>query len=323
MSVVDEGELAPVALAAARGDVDGSRGGRRGAADLGEELLRHREADPDRVHLLDDDERGVVGLHDVAGVDAEAAGAAGERRADRAVAEIEIRALDGGAIGGHRGGERGGVRAPGFVVFGGDVLLLRQVGVAGGVGGGVVGQRLVACELRLGGVEGCPEGARVDREEQVAAADLLALDEVDLVEDAADLGANLDIAHRLEGADSLPLHGDVGDRGDGGGHRQGGRRRRRGRFRAGRDERERRDEEERCGGARATAAAVVAGSGHEFPREASSSAAATGGSSRPMSCRSWARARNQEARDCTSSARAVARARWAASRSRMLPAPAR
>ena len=70
----------PGMIASMRGGLGGER-----AADLRQVLLRHREADIDRRHLVDGRHRRGVGLaHEIADLDVGRADAAGDRRADRA-----------------------------------------------------------------------------------------------------------------------------------------------------------------------------------------------------------------------------------------------
>ena len=83
-------------------------------------LLEHRqlrfgnaERHVDRRDLVDDDQRRrVVGAHEIALVDHQRAGAAGDRRGDRRVLELDLGVLDGGAVGADRRLERrrGGAR---------------------------------------------------------------------------------------------------------------------------------------------------------------------------------------------------------------------
>ena len=64
-------------------------------------LLRHREADEDRLDLRDGDERGVLaGLDEVAEVDEPGAGAPVDRRADVGVLQVEVGGVDLRLVGG-------------------------------------------------------------------------------------------------------------------------------------------------------------------------------------------------------------------------------
>ncbi len=85
--------------------LDGGGFRRQRLADLGQNLLRHREADIDRRHLVDGRHRRGVGLaHEIADLDGGRADAAGDRRGDGAIAELDFEifeqpgvGLDGGA----------------------------------------------------------------------------------------------------------------------------------------------------------------------------------------------------------------------------------
>ena len=66
-------------------------------AHLGELLLRHGEVDVDRPHLVDHHQRvDVVRLDQITGLQQHLADEAIERRADRAVLEVEARILERG-----------------------------------------------------------------------------------------------------------------------------------------------------------------------------------------------------------------------------------
>ena len=70
--------------------------------DVGHAVLRHRELHVDRVHLRDHrDAGGRVGRHVVARVDRAQADAAGHRRGDAGVVEVELGGRLGGAVGDH------------------------------------------------------------------------------------------------------------------------------------------------------------------------------------------------------------------------------
>ena len=85
------------------------------------------ERDVDRRDLVDGDERRlIVGAHQVAGVDHQRAGAAGDRRADGGVLQLHLRVLDRGAIGGERGLERGDAGARGVALLARDDAALRR-----------------------------------------------------------------------------------------------------------------------------------------------------------------------------------------------------
>ena len=191
------------------------------------------------MDAVDHDQRiaDVVGLHDVALVDQEIAGAPVDGRADLRVRELQPHVLHRrlvrphhGARGLHRrlvGLDRGGqaqlVRADLVVLLARDHAAVDQPPVAILLDHGIVVLRLVAREVGLGlgdlrlmlGELGARllerglEGARVDGEEEVAGLDVLALLEVDPGDLAADLGEHGHRRRRLHVADGPHPHGDV------------------------------------------------------------------------------------------------------------------
>ena len=168
------------------------------ALDALELLLRHREGDVDRVDAVDHDQRiaDVVGLHDIALVDQEIAGAPVDGRADLRVRELQprvlhrrlvrphhgARGLHRGLVGLDRGGQAQLVRADLVVLLARDhaavdeppvailldhgIVVLRRV--AREVGLGLADLRLMLGELGARLLERGLEGARVDGEEEVA-----------------------------------------------------------------------------------------------------------------------------------------------------------
>ena len=169
--VVDEAEHAArrIGDAARAAGADVHRQG--GAAVLPEQREvhdRHGEADEDRVDLVDRDERLSARLHEIPLLHEQAAGAAGDRRADGRELQVEPRGLDVRAVRRERGavGLGGGLRL--LVLLGGDVLLRDERLVALEVGLGVGELRLVAGEDPERLVEHRLIGARVDLEEELA-----------------------------------------------------------------------------------------------------------------------------------------------------------
>src|SRR4030095_13457745 len=120
-------------------------------------------------------ERDVVGLAAVADLDHQAPRPTVDRRADRAVAHVQARALDRRLVGADGRGDRRGVGLDAVVLLLGDVVLLDQVLVALHVGVGVGQLRVVAGQRRRGLGERRLIGTRVDRNQLVAFADVLAL----------------------------------------------------------------------------------------------------------------------------------------------------
>ena len=90
-----------------------------------------RKRDVDRRDLIDGDKRRlIVGAHQIAGVDHERAGAAGDRRANGGVLELHLRILDRGAVGGERALERGDSGLRGVALLARDDAALHQLLVA-------------------------------------------------------------------------------------------------------------------------------------------------------------------------------------------------
>ena len=98
--VLDHGDLAVGALVVAGNDRLHGRGfGRDGLANVGKIFLRHREADVDGRSLIDGRHRRGVGLtHEIADLDVGHADAAGNRRADRAEAKLDLQIFELGAV---------------------------------------------------------------------------------------------------------------------------------------------------------------------------------------------------------------------------------
>ena len=211
------------------------------AAHGGEVLFRHVEVDEDGRDLMDHHQRNVVGLHQIAGVDQQVAGASGEGRADLAVTEIELgggrRRSDRYRARPWRSRCRPGWRArirgrrrrwccawsdwdarddAGFGEFGVAIgIALVEFGLGGIAGQG--GFRLgdlgaVAGHVGFGLAESFLVGARIDLEEKIALGDVLAFGEADAQKLAGDLRFDLHDGGRFHGADHAQFggHGFLG-----------------------------------------------------------------------------------------------------------------
>ena len=201
----------------------------------GQRLLRDREDDVDRLQLRDDQNADLIrGVQNIADVDQPYAGAAVDRRVDRAIVERGFGAVDRGLIGPHL---RLQLRHQIFLRV---ILLLRTVMADG--------QLLVAHEIesRIG------EGGLVlrlfrdgliilglieiglDQRHDVALLHVLAFVEGELDEAAVDLRVDRRRVERLHGSHRVDGHGHVRQPRGRGGHgnrrsrRFGPRRRRRG-----------------------------------------------------------------------------------------------
>ena len=120
-----------------------------------------RKRHVDRRDLVDDDERRlIVGADQIAGVDHQRAGSAGDRRADGRVLQLHFRVLDGGAIGGDVGFERRRGRARGVALLARDDAALDELLGALHDRLGVRGLRGVALEVRFGLCSAASSGRR-------------------------------------------------------------------------------------------------------------------------------------------------------------------
>ena len=147
--------------------------------------LVDREVGVDRVDLVDLGELGLaVGADEVAGVDQMPAHAPVERGADRRVAEIDLGEIDLRLGAEHARLRLVAVGAPAVDVDRGGRLLLEQAGVAVELGLGVQELGLDRLELRLRLLQLRLVGVLLEREQQVALLDPLAVLEMDLVEDS-------------------------------------------------------------------------------------------------------------------------------------------
>ncbi len=172
--------------------------------------LGHREGNQDRLDLVDLDERAVVvGFDDIANLDEQAPCPSVDRRADRAVFELEARILEHGPVGPHRrlGGVGGGLRLVVLLVR--DVVLGDEVGVAFHVRLCALGRGLVPLEVGLDLGQRRLEGPRVDCQQQVALCDVLAFAKSHLCNLPADLCLDRDCRDGLDVADRGNLDGHL------------------------------------------------------------------------------------------------------------------
>ena len=141
---------------------------------------------------------------------------AGHRRGDAAIAQVQLRRLDRGLIGGHRGlilRHRRDLRGIGLV---GDGFLRQQRLVALQIDLGIGQQRLIALELALRLIQRGLEWTRIDQRQQVAGLDDLPFGEGDLDQRAGDLRMHGDGRQRRDGAERVDgdrhvAGGDLGD----------------------------------------------------------------------------------------------------------------
>ncbi len=188
------------------------------ALDVGKKLLRHREGHVNRRHLVNGDQRHIVGLDHVAHLDREIAGASVDGRLDGAVGEVHSCVLYRGFVGGYdllcrlRLGHDLVVllaRDHAFLVerFPTHRLRLRVRGI-----GTVPGD--ISIRLRQRGLV----RTAVNDEEQTALLDVLPFAESHLHDLACHHRLHRDGGERLDVADRLHLHGNVFKDGGGNGH---------------------------------------------------------------------------------------------------------
>jgi hypothetical protein len=169
------------------------------------------------------DEDGLVRLDDGAARRLELARPAVERCADRAVFEVEARALERGRVLRDRRLRRGGARERLLGRALGDrALLLRALDLLRG-GPRVLRERAVAREIGLGDLHRGLERSRVELEQEIAGLDVGAFLERDLEEHPRDLRLQRDRRDRVHDPDGEDLLGDVGARSRRGRHGDRGR----------------------------------------------------------------------------------------------------
>ena len=189
--------------------------GRHVSLDLGQILLGNGKAHVDRhdLHDLHHAALVVVGLDLGPLVHEQASGPAGHRGFDVAVFQIQLRALQGRAVGRRCCPQRLGIGAELFELVAADVVLGGQLGIAPGVELRLVGQGRVALEPGPGLLHGGFVRARIDREEQVPLLDVLALPEMNFHQFAVyprfnrDRRIGLHRPHRLQLDRHRFLHG--------------------------------------------------------------------------------------------------------------------
>src|SRR6267378_2782282 len=145
------------------------------AADGHQLLLRHGEVHVDGVDLVDHDQgKCIAGSDQVSHLDLDFSRIAFDRRADRAVLNVQLRVVERGAAPLSHGSSRIGVGADLRVGFLGHEILVQQVLVAALLRAGLVLLRRVAQEIGLGLAQDRLIGARVDIEEHATPRDCFA-----------------------------------------------------------------------------------------------------------------------------------------------------
>ena len=217
-------------------------------ADGSKMIFGHREGDENGLDLVDDHQRDIVFLYQIAGVDQQVAGAAGEGRVDFTVVQAGPGAVhrsligaqggaggvDGGRVGVHRGAVHiegglgliaGVLGSQAFLV---QLLLTRGVGLGelhlGGIarlsslGLGDLGA--VALHGGLGLAQRFGVRLRIDLEEQLAQPDILAFGESDFQKLAGDLRFDLHNRRSFHGSHHVEFgrHRFPGGLGDGNRH---------------------------------------------------------------------------------------------------------
>ena len=166
---------------------------------------------------------GVVGADKVALVHDQRAGAAGDRRGDGRVLQLDLRVFDGGAIGLERRFERRGA-GPGLIglLLGRDTARLQILESRRG-GLGLVRLRGVALERRLRLLQRAFERPPIQGEQRLSFLDVVAFLEVDRGQRAGDLRADRDVRKRFGGSDHADRERHRFLLDDGGGDGNGGR----------------------------------------------------------------------------------------------------
>ena len=156
-----------------------------------------------------DDAVGIAGLNIIAGIDLAQPDAAGDRRDDAAIGQVELLGVDLRLIGFDRRlvlRDQRNLRVTGLL---GDRVLRDQGVVALQIHLRVLQQRLIFGQLGLGLFERHLVGARVDLGEKIALVDHLAFLEGDLHQITADLRFYRDHRERGDGAELAQRHRHV------------------------------------------------------------------------------------------------------------------
>ena len=124
------------------------------------------------------------------------------------VLEIQSRGLHRGFVGLHRGRQRGGGSLDLIVLLARADVLLEQGRIAALVGRGLAVLRAILGEIRLRLTQRGLERTRIDREQQVALLDVLALAEMHLHDLAVDLRLHVHGRESLDPADRADRIGD-------------------------------------------------------------------------------------------------------------------
>ena len=187
------------------------------------EALGAIEREPDRVQRDDPGQDGRAGRGEVADADASVRHPAGDRRADRGEIEIEARGADIGLGGGEisRSDAEAGLLGLEFLATDGlgvdEPPGARDLGLGVGEDGG--GARGLGLSLGEGG----GIGLRIDHEQGLVGADVLAVAEQHLDDRARDARPQLDVLDGLEAADIFVPVDHVPLQGRRGGHLSHGR----------------------------------------------------------------------------------------------------
>ena len=136
----------------------------------------------------------------------EAAGPSIDRRCDIAVRQLKLRVLNRGAVSSDDSPRRllAGCVAVGLFLR--DVVLLHELDVARGLGLRIFQVGFIARQVRLRLSQRRVVRTRVDREQHLAFADIVAFVEPDARQLAADEGANGDSRHRQHISDRADLY---------------------------------------------------------------------------------------------------------------------
>ena len=139
------------------------------------------------INLIDDNNRHIRYLHQIAGLHHDRAGPSVNRRVDRAVFKIEFRCLDGGLVGIHNGIGRIGCAYKRVNLLSRDYSLDRKASCSAAPGRDCTRRGLVASERGFCLRERGLIGPRVDGEQYLSLVNEITLFEMDVL----DLTGNL------------------------------------------------------------------------------------------------------------------------------------